>query len=71
MSSPIVLYDRRIKHYAGSVTYSVEGFVAKNSDLLERDLSAVRIPFSMIIKIITIDFDYDGERQQQIMIVDQ
>ena len=31
----------RIKHYAGSVTYSVEGFVAKNSDLLERDLSAV------------------------------
>ena len=31
----------RIKHYAGSVTYSVDGFVAKNSDLLERDLSAV------------------------------
>ena len=45
MSAPpiVLLSDRRIKHYAGSVTYSVEGFVAKNSDLLERDLSAVII----------------------------
>ena len=45
MSTPpiVLLSHRRIKHYAGSVTYSVEGFVAKNSDLLERDLSAVII----------------------------
>ena len=45
MSTPpiVLLSDCRIKHYAGSVTYSVEGFVAKNSDLLERDLSAVII----------------------------
>ncbi|XP_050702341.1 unconventional myosin-Ia-like [Eriocheir sinensis] len=29
----------RIRHYAGSVTYSVSGFVEKNSDSLHRDLS--------------------------------
>ena len=45
LSLLISKFGFRIKHYAGSVTYSVEGFVAKNSDLLERDLSAVRIPF--------------------------
>ena len=39
--APALISILRIKHYAGSVTYSVDGFVAKNSDLLERDLSAV------------------------------
>jgi myosin heavy subunit len=29
----------RIKHFAGSVTYNVEGFLAKNNDILEADLS--------------------------------
>ncbi|KAF2367453.1 Myosin head motor domain [Trinorchestia longiramus] len=29
----------RIRHYAGSVTYSVRGFLAKNKDELSRDLS--------------------------------
>uniref|UniRef100_UPI00358E79B1 unconventional myosin-Ib-like isoform X3 n=1 Tax=Myxine glutinosa TaxID=7769 RepID=UPI00358E79B1 len=29
----------RIQHYAGKVTYNVEGFVDKNNDLLFRDLS--------------------------------
>ena len=41
LSLLISKFGFRIKHYAGSVTYSVDGFVSKNSDLLERDLSAV------------------------------
>ena len=35
----ILIY--RIKHYAGSVTYSSTGFLSKNSDALTRDLSCV------------------------------
>ena len=35
----IKLFLFRIKHFAGSVTYSVQGFLAKNNDSLEGDLS--------------------------------
>ena len=31
----------RIKHYAGSVTYCASGFLAKNTDVLDRDLCSV------------------------------
>ena len=31
----------RIKHYAGSVTYCASGFLAKNTDFLDRDLCSV------------------------------
>ena len=31
----------RIKHYAGSVTYCASGFLAKNTDVLDRDLCCV------------------------------
>ena len=40
-----VLFHRfsvfRIKHYAGSVTYCASGFLAKNTDVLDRDLCSV------------------------------
>lgn len=29
----------RIRHYAGPVTYSIEGFLEKNSDVLSRTIS--------------------------------
>ena len=65
MSTPpiVLLSDCRIKHYAGSVTYSVEGFVAKNSDLLERDLSAVRIHNDK--KNTTMVITDDNNKQKQ------
>lgn len=35
-----------IKHYAGAVTYDVEGFMAKNCELLHRDLKEIVISCS-------------------------
>jgi len=41
VNNPVPSHSFRIKHYAGSVTYSSTGFLSKNSDVLTRDLSCV------------------------------
>jgi len=41
VTNPVPSHSFRIKHYAGSVTYCSQGFLAKNCDVLERDLSSV------------------------------
>lgn len=35
-----VLYIYRIRHFAGPVNYSVDGFIAKNSDILGKNISS-------------------------------
>ena len=40
----VCLQEFRLVHYAGEVTYMVNGFLEKNSDLLFRDLKGVSVP---------------------------
>ena len=43
MSCMASYQEFRLRHYAGDVTYCINGFVDKNNDLLYRDMKEVSV----------------------------